>query len=119
MLNTYFAIQTQPCDLSRFGDGYTIILRVSGENPDMDPVKRFISKRFPRSQLREQHHNMLQYQLPSDDLSLSQVFATMEKTKRKFNVEDFSVSQTTLDQVQEELGDLGIKGEESRKGKDS
>ena len=83
----------------RFGDGYTIILRVSGHNPDMDPVKCFITKRFPKSMLREQHHNMLQYQLPSENLSLAQLFAAMEDAKKEFNVEDYSVSQTTLDQV--------------------
>lgn len=49
--------------------------------------------------LREQHHNMLQYQLPSENLSLAQLFAAMEDAKKEFNVEDYSVSQTTLDQV--------------------
>ncbi|KAL8582197.1 hypothetical protein ACOMHN_004116 [Nucella lapillus] len=84
---------------NRFGDGYTIILRVGGHNADLDPVKQFITKHFPKSLLREQHHNMLQYQLPSQRLSLAQVFATMEEAKGRFNVEDYSVSQTTLDQV--------------------
>ncbi|KAK7101016.1 phospholipid-transporting ATPase ABCA1-like [Littorina saxatilis] len=84
---------------NRFGDGYTIILRVSGQNPDMEPVKHFISKRFPSSVLREQHHNMLQYQMASDNLSLAQLFAAMEEGKKRLHVEDYSVSQTTLDQV--------------------
>nr|KAG5700800.1 hypothetical protein BaRGS_035003 [Batillaria attramentaria] len=44
---------------NRFGDGYTIILRVSGQNPDMDPVMHFINSRFPQAILREHHHNML------------------------------------------------------------
>ena len=72
---------------------------MSGKNPDMDPIKRFISKRFPKSMLREQHHNMLQYQLPSEGLSLAQLFACMEDAKKQLSVEDYSVSQTTLDQV--------------------
>ncbi|KAK7488493.1 hypothetical protein BaRGS_00020278 [Batillaria attramentaria] len=84
---------------NRFGDGYTIILRVSGQNPDMDPVMHFINSRFPQAILREHHHNMLQYQLGSDSMSLSQLFAAMEEAKKRFHVEDYSVSQTTLDQV--------------------
>jgi hypothetical protein len=75
-------------------------LRISGINPDMEPVKNYIARRFPTSALIEEHHNMLQYQLPSDKLKLSQLFQAMEEAKGKFAVEDYSVSQTTLDQVQ-------------------
>ncbi|GFN96696.1 ATP-binding cassette sub-family a member 1 [Plakobranchus ocellatus] len=84
---------------NRFGNGYTIILRVSGHNPDLRPVMEFITDTFSSARLREKHHNMLQYQLGSDNLSLSKLFEAMEEAKLKFNVEDYSVSQTTLDQV--------------------
>ncbi|KAH9491699.1 ATP-binding cassette sub- A member 1 [Bulinus truncatus] len=65
----------------------------------MSPVMQFISSTFPTAKLREKHHNMLQYQLATDSLSLSKLFEAMEVAKRDFNVEDYSVSQTTLDQV--------------------
>merc|ERR1719483_315875 len=32
---------------NRFGNGYTVILRVSGDNPDMSPVERFMMETFP------------------------------------------------------------------------
>ena len=44
----------------RFGNGYTIILRVSGQNPDLGPVMEFITDSFSSAKLREKHHNMLQ-----------------------------------------------------------
>ena len=47
----------------RFGDGYTVILRVSGASPPMQPVIDYFKSTFPTSRLREQHHNMLQYQI--------------------------------------------------------
>ncbi|GFR62998.1 ATP-binding cassette sub-family A member 1 [Elysia marginata] len=84
---------------NRFGNGYTIILRVSGHNPDLTPVMEFITGTFSSARLREKHHNMLQYQLGTVNLSLSKLFETMEVAKEKFGVEDYSVSQTTLDQV--------------------
>lgn len=59
----------------------------------------FISNQFPSAVLHEQHHNMLQYQLGSHNLSLAQLFAAMEEAKHHFFVEDYSISQTTLDQV--------------------
>ncbi|KAL8576510.1 hypothetical protein ACOMHN_003068 [Nucella lapillus] len=84
---------------NRFGDGYTIILRVGGENPPMEGVQAFLVQRFSQAVLREHHHNMLQYQLPSQGLSLAQLFSAMEEAKAQYGVEDYSVSQTTLDQV--------------------
>ncbi|XP_035828704.1 phospholipid-transporting ATPase ABCA7 [Aplysia californica] len=84
---------------NRFGNGYTIILRVSGENPQMAPVMDYITTTFPTAKLREKHYNMLQYQLGNKNLSLSQLFRAMEEAKRDLGVEDYSVSQTTLDQV--------------------
>jgi hypothetical protein len=42
---------------------------------------------------------MLQYALPSAHLSLSQIFAKMEEAIHDLEVEDYSVSQNTLDNV--------------------
>lgn len=86
------------CCFYRFGDGYTVIIRVSGEVPHMDPVMDFFNAEFPKSVLKEKHHNMLQYQLGSD-IQLSELFGQIEAVRGRLNIEDYSVSQTTLDQV--------------------
>lgn len=87
------------CLLPRFGDGYTIILRVAGPDPDLQPVMEFIERELPGSTLKEKHRNMLQYQLPSSLTSLARIFSLLSKNKEKISIEDYSVSQTTLDQV--------------------
>ncbi|XP_073677133.1 phospholipid-transporting ATPase ABCA1b isoform X1 [Garra rufa] len=84
---------------NRFGDGYTIILRVGGPDPDLQPVMKFIESELPGSNLREKHRNMLQYQLPSSLTSLAHIFSILAKNKEFLRIEDYSVSQTTLDQV--------------------
>uniref|UniRef100_A0A3Q1ESV0 P-type phospholipid transporter n=1 Tax=Acanthochromis polyacanthus TaxID=80966 RepID=A0A3Q1ESV0_9TELE len=84
---------------NRFGDGYTIILRVAGPNPDLRPVMEFIERELPGSTLKEKHRNMLQYQLPSSLTSLARIFSLLSKNKEALSIEDYSVSQTTLDQV--------------------
>ena len=85
---------------SRFGEGYTVTLRTKGHNPDLGPLIEHMSRTFPSAQLREQHHNVLQYQLGNDsDVSLANIFSSLESVKDEFNIEDHSVSQTTLDQV--------------------
>ncbi|XP_076023384.1 phospholipid-transporting ATPase ABCA1-like isoform X2 [Genypterus blacodes] len=84
---------------NRFGDGYTIILRVAGPDPDLQPVTEFIERELPGSTLKEKHRNMLQYQLPSSLTSLARIFSMLSKNKEALRIEDYSVSQTTLDQV--------------------
>ncbi|XP_047441411.1 phospholipid-transporting ATPase ABCA1-like [Mugil cephalus] len=84
---------------NRFGDGYTIILRVAGPNPDLLPVMKFIESELSGSILKEKHRNMLQYQLPSSLTSLAHIFSILAKNKDTLRIEDYSVTQTTLDQV--------------------
>lgn len=106
---------------NRFGDGYTIIVRVAGENPDMGRVEEFITSTFRGAELLEAHHNMLQYQLKSR-AKLSYIFGQLERAKSLLNIEDYSVSQTTLDQVfinfakdQTDLLDDELPAQSSRK----
>uniref|UniRef100_A0A668ANU0 P-type phospholipid transporter n=1 Tax=Myripristis murdjan TaxID=586833 RepID=A0A668ANU0_9TELE len=84
---------------NRFGDGYTIILRVAGPDPDLAPVMKFIESELAGSTLKEKHRNMLQYQLPSSLTSLAHIFSILAKNKELLQIEDYSVTQTTLDQV--------------------
>uniref|UniRef100_A0A8C8RML7 ABC transporter domain-containing protein n=1 Tax=Pelusios castaneus TaxID=367368 RepID=A0A8C8RML7_9SAUR len=84
---------------NRFGDGYTITLRVSGPSPDLQPVETFIQDSFPSIILKEKHHCMLQYQLPSQTCSLAKIFSVLSAHRDTYCIEDYSVSQTTLDQV--------------------
>ncbi|XP_068090528.1 phospholipid-transporting ATPase ABCA1 isoform X3 [Hyperolius riggenbachi] len=84
---------------NKFGDGYTIVVRIGGSNPDLKPVEEFFSHAFPGSVLKEKHRGMLQYQLRSSQSSLARIFSILSKNKNKLHIEDYSVSQTTLDQV--------------------
>ncbi|XP_062816399.1 phospholipid-transporting ATPase ABCA7 isoform X1 [Anolis carolinensis] len=82
---------------NRFGDGYTIILRVS--DSETAPLETLIRDSFPGVVLKEKHHCTLQYQLPSSTCSLAKIFGTLAAHRNDYRIEDYSVSQTTLDQV--------------------
>ncbi|KAM8881267.1 phospholipid-transporting ATPase ABCA1 isoform 2-T2 [Synchiropus picturatus] len=84
---------------SRFGDGYTVIVRVGGSPPLLKPVEDFVQQNFPGSVLKEKHHNTLQYQLPYTQGALANIFSQFTTHQSMLQVEDYSVSQTTLDQV--------------------
>ncbi|XP_056132314.1 phospholipid-transporting ATPase ABCA1 [Lampris incognitus] len=86
---------------NRFGDGYTIILRLTDAKPPQDPcpVDAYIRESFPAIELKERHQSVLQYQLPSQACCLAQVFAMLSNNYKELGITDYSVSQTTLDQV--------------------
>ena len=59
---------------------------------------------FPLAELKEEHYNQLQYQLPPKHTKLPLVFREMERAKsaKEGNdsfLEDYSITQTTLDEV--------------------
>ncbi|XP_015249332.1 PREDICTED: ATP-binding cassette sub-family A member 1-like isoform X2 [Cyprinodon variegatus] len=84
---------------NRFGDGYTVIIRVGGSPPALKPVEDFVLKKFPDSILKEKHHNTLHYQFPYKLGALAKIFSQFTSHQHRLCVEDYSVSQTTLDQV--------------------
>uniref|UniRef100_A0AAY5K4S1 P-type phospholipid transporter n=1 Tax=Esox lucius TaxID=8010 RepID=A0AAY5K4S1_ESOLU len=98
---------------NRFGDGYTIVLRLAGSNPPNTPenpcpVDSYIKSSFPGIELMERHQNVLQYQLPTGACSLARVFDVLSSNHEELGITDYSVSQTTLDQVEAWL--FGHKG---------
>lgn len=87
----------------RFGDGYVVTMKIraskAGRSPDLNPAEAFMESSFPGCVQREKHHNTLQYKICSS--SLARIFQMVLANKDKLNIEDYSVSQTTLDQVTE------------------
>ncbi|XP_022608774.1 ATP-binding cassette sub-family A member 2 [Seriola dumerili] len=83
---------------NRFGDGYMITVRTKTSS-NVKEVVRFFNRNFPEAVLKERHHTKVQYQLKSAWLSLAQVFSKMEQVVEVLGIEDYSVSQTTLDNV--------------------
>ncbi|XP_035808253.2 retinal-specific phospholipid-transporting ATPase ABCA4a isoform X2 [Amphiprion ocellaris] len=85
----------------KFGDGYVVTMKIRaakpGCAPDLNPAEAFMESTFPGCIQREKHHNTLQYKISSS--SLARIFQMVLANKDKLNIEDYSVSQTTLDQV--------------------
>ncbi|XP_019523093.1 PREDICTED: retinal-specific ATP-binding cassette transporter [Hipposideros armiger] len=86
---------------SKFGDGYIVTMKIKspkdGLLPDLNPVEQFFQGNFPDSVQRERHHNMLQCQVSSS--SLARIFQLLISHKDSLLIEEYSVTQTTLDQV--------------------
>ncbi|KAF6343916.1 ATP binding cassette subfamily A member 4 [Rhinolophus ferrumequinum] len=86
---------------SKFGDGYIVTMKIKspkdGLLPDLNPVEQFFQGNFPGSVQRERHYNMLQYQVAAS--SLARIFRLLISHKDSLLIEEYSVTQTTLDQV--------------------
>ena len=48
---------------------------------------------------QEEHFNTMVYQIPSSAVKLAQIFRLLEGVKDSLDIEGYSVSQTTLDDV--------------------
>ncbi|XP_059174017.1 ATP-binding cassette sub-family A member 2-like isoform X2 [Physella acuta] len=86
---------------NRFGDGYTFTIRIKGPNPDRArrDIVRFVQRNIPMAELKEEHYNIVQYELKTRPVDLAMLFSKLEEAASNLEVEDFSVSQNTLDNV--------------------
>lgn len=86
---------------NRFGDGYTFSIRLKGPNYDRSKqmVEKYIRRNLPEAVLKEHHYNMLQYGIGVEQVMVGDIFKTMEEMEKDLDIEDYSVSQNTLDNV--------------------
>lgn len=104
MVNGQFKCLGSPQHLkSKFGSGYTLLAKVhieaELEESDLQLFKDFIESTFPGSQLKDEHQGMVHYHLTDKTLTWAQVFGTLEAAKEKYCIEDYCVSQISLEQV--------------------
>jgi hypothetical protein len=81
-----------------YATGYTVELQCS-RSASLADLHHFIKSEFPGAHLEEYHKLRSKYSLTGNGLSLSHVFSSLEKAKYDLDLEDYSVSQSTLEQV--------------------
>ncbi|XP_017768274.1 PREDICTED: ATP-binding cassette sub-family A member 3 [Nicrophorus vespilloides] len=92
---------------NKFSQGFTLILKlrkpgsaaavrstISNTN-----IEEFITEKFPGSVIREHHQELITFYIPSTKLPWSEMFGIMESAKIELNIEDYSIGQTSLEQV--------------------
>ncbi|XP_050413869.2 phospholipid-transporting ATPase ABCA3 [Patella vulgata] len=105
MVNGVFKCLGSPQHLkNKFGQGYTLICRMKtgeedGETYPIYPLVEFIKQQFPSTIVFDDHQGYAHFQIPDKSIPLAGIFEVMEKSKEEYFVEDYSVHQTTLEQV--------------------
>ncbi|CAD5115360.1 DgyrCDS4339 [Dimorphilus gyrociliatus] len=89
----------------KFGQGFTVIMKLSPPsqaNHTSCPIRAvidFIDKTWPGSTLIDSHEDMVHYNIPATVAKWSQLFGIIERERLRLRIEDYIVSQTTLEQV--------------------
>ncbi|XP_069935833.1 cholesterol transporter ABCA5 isoform X2 [Cherax quadricarinatus] len=103
---------------NKYGGGYTLEIKIKHEEcsavkefktpPDgikqsgsiMEQVHNIINETFPNAVLDEQFEEHITYKVPQHDISdLARCFMVLEKAKSEGLMEEYALSQTTLEQV--------------------
>ncbi|KAK6173673.1 hypothetical protein SNE40_017083 [Patella caerulea] len=105
MVNGSFKCLGSPQHLkNKFGQGYTLICRMKTNEDDgvtspIEPLVQFVKNNFPSAIVFDDHQGYAHFQIPDNNIPLAGVFDLMEESKSEYSVEDYSVHQTTLEQV--------------------
>uniref|UniRef100_A0A8C7ACP0 ABC transporter domain-containing protein n=1 Tax=Neovison vison TaxID=452646 RepID=A0A8C7ACP0_NEOVI len=86
---------------NKFGNIYILKVKVKidAQKGKLDGLKYFITLTFPDSVLKQENQGILTYYIPSKDKSWGKVFGILEDAKEQFDLEDYSISQITLEQI--------------------
>lgn len=82
----------------KYGTGYTLTLR-TGNRRDVMRVINYVQTTFPGSKVKDQHLNQVTMETPFESTRLSLIFGNLEQDRHKLGIVDYSVRQTTLDQI--------------------
>ncbi|XP_055983411.1 ABC-type organic anion transporter ABCA8-like isoform X1 [Sorex fumeus] len=97
---------------SKFGKDYLLEMKV--RTPEQgETLHEEILRLFPQAARQERYSSLMVYKLPVEDVKpLAQAFLKLETVKQSFDLEEYSLSQSTLEQVflelskEQELNDL-------------
>jgi len=95
---------------AKFGEGFSLIIKLRIPSADKESREEllktktraltdYIGKTFPSSQLKDQHHGLVHYHIGRTGVTWAHLFGDVERARSKYDIEDYSISQTTLEQV--------------------
>uniref|UniRef100_A0A8C0NNA7 ABC transporter domain-containing protein n=1 Tax=Canis lupus familiaris TaxID=9615 RepID=A0A8C0NNA7_CANLF len=86
---------------NKFGNAYSLTAKIKFENnkSKLEKFKEFIATTFPGYIINQEHQGIICYYIPKQEICWGKVFNILEEAKALFNLEDYSVSRITLEQI--------------------
>lgn len=87
----------------KFGKGYSVAIRLRREDGAKEAVvkrvQRQLTQAIPSAVLKDAHQCALHFHITDPTQSWTLIFATMNQLNEQFHFEDYTVSDTTLEQI--------------------
>uniref|UniRef100_A0A671G659 ABC transporter domain-containing protein n=1 Tax=Rhinolophus ferrumequinum TaxID=59479 RepID=A0A671G659_RHIFE len=86
---------------NKFSDVYTLTAKIKMDKGEdrLEKFKEFIASTFPGSIITQEHQGIIDYHIPRKEICWGKAVSVLEETKALFKLEDYSISQITLEQV--------------------
>uniref|UniRef100_A0A1Y1MCM6 ABC transporter domain-containing protein n=1 Tax=Photinus pyralis TaxID=7054 RepID=A0A1Y1MCM6_PHOPY len=85
---------------TKFSEGYTLIVKMKKqENYSFSVIEDFVKDSFGAVLIRERHQDLITFYIQDKMLPWSRMFGIMEEAKAFLNIEDYSLGQSSLEQV--------------------
>ncbi|XP_055936421.1 retinal-specific phospholipid-transporting ATPase ABCA4-like [Argiope bruennichi] len=88
---------------TKYGQGYTVIIKLKREDQNdfknMNAIKAHVQGNLNGADLKDDHQGMLQYHVVDPSVTLSYLFKFMSNMKTEFDLEDYLISDTSLEQI--------------------
>ena len=102
---------------NKFSNGFILTVKTGddqGSNQEhIESIKENIQQKFPTSELKEQYLDILTYHIPTVDVKWSEVFGLMAQAKAQLGIADYSLTQTSLEQVFLFFAKSGLRNQQS------
>lgn len=113
MLGQLRALGTKQHLKSKFGSGYELTIKYHTSKLHKGPstndgvpfvapsevITQFVSSLFPTSHFLSDNGGLMTFTIPSTDMQIGVAFSEIEAHKTELFIEDYSISQSTLEQV--------------------
>lgn len=92
---------------NKYGQGFTLMIKIKREmiqnaatvEDYLNEIKAFICKEIPSAVIRDFHETVITYHVTDPNVPWCKLFQVMELAKGNFLLEDYSVSDTSLEQI--------------------
>ncbi|RWS26575.1 ATP-binding cassette sub-family A member 3-like protein [Leptotrombidium deliense] len=84
---------------TKFGKGFTIILKLNPNLKNIDAVIADFSKALPKAIIKDKHSTQITYHLDDPNVRLGDVFRYLDAIKKKYKLEDYQLTDSDLEQI--------------------
>ncbi|XP_058837014.1 phospholipid-transporting ATPase ABCA3-like isoform X2 [Topomyia yanbarensis] len=89
---------------NKFSKGFLLTTKVKRDSLEelqrrVEGVKLFVQQQFTGAVLKEEYQDSLSFHIPQTDLRWSAMFGLMESNRKRLEIEDYALGQTSLEQV--------------------